>query len=366
MSSVRLVAERQIPASGVVCMALAHNEMKRVEDFLRHYRSLGIAHFLILDDNSTDGTAQHLRAQSDVTLFAPDGTSYRDHKVAWRSDILDAYASGRWVVVPDLDELFVYPHCDVRRIDVLAAHLEWEGAEAMFTPMVEMYADAPLDRAHYQPGQSMLAAFPFFDGRGYRLVRPRYKQLKAFPTPPLDLYGSPRERMFYDFSSQRIRGPRGWAVRRFANLDRSMTPGRLERAGNTLARFALSGKAPRPPLVMSKIGLLKWRKGLRFSGGPHSVSEAMALSAIWGALLHFKFMDLPGEVSYRAMRQQHAGGSRHYKKLEAKGGFGRSALYEGSRRYTSWRDLMACGLLRNSDSWNAGSETVERGKTKVA
>ena len=366
MSSVRLVAERQIPASGVLCMALAHNEMNRVEDFLRHYRSLSVVHFLILDDNSTDGTAEYLRTQSDVTLFAPQGTTYREHKVVWRSDILDAHASGRWVVVPDLDELFVYPHCDFRRIDALAAHLDCEGAEAMFTPMVEMYADAPLNRVVYQPGQSMLAAFPFFDAGGYRLVRPRYKQLKMFPTPALDMYGGPRERMFYDFSSKRIRGPRGWAIRRFANLGRSLVPSPLERAGNTLARFALSGKAPRPPLVMSKIGLLKWRKGLRFSGGPHAVSEPMTLSAIWGALLHFKFMDLPGEVAYRAMRRQHAGGSKHYKKLEARGGFDRSAVYEGSRRYASWRDLLACNLLRSADSWDAAGETAGRGKAKVA
>ncbi len=365
MSSVRLVAEREIPGDGVLCMALAHNEMRRVEDFLRHYRGLGVAHFLILDDNSTDGTTQHLRAQGDVTLFAPEGTTYREHKVAWRSDILDAHATGRWVLVPDLDELFVYPHCDTRPVAALAGHLQREGAEALFTPMVEMYGEAPLDRPVYQAGQSMLATFPFFDGGGYRLVRPRFKQLRAFPTPALDMYGSPRERMFYDFCADRLSGPRGWAVRRFSHLRRSMVPGRLERAGNTLARLALSGKAPRPPLVMSKIGMLKWRGGLRFSGGPHAVSEAMTLSALWGALLHFKFMDLPGEVSYRAARQQHAGGARHYKKLEAKGGFTRSAIYEGSRRYTSWRDLEACALLRTTSAWEAESE-APRDKAKVA
>ena len=248
MSSVRLAAEREIPGDGVLCMALAHNEMRRVEDFLRHYRGLGVAHFLMLDDNSTDGTTRHLREQGDVTLFAPDGTTYREHKVAWRSDILDAHATGRWVLVPDLDELFVYPHCDTRPVAALAAHLEREGAEALFTPMVEMYGEAPLDRPVYQPGQSMLATYPFFDSGGYRLVRPRFKQLAAFPTPALDMYGSPRERMFYDFCADRLTGPRGWAVRRFAHLRRSMAPGRLERAGNTLARFALSGKAPRPPL----------------------------------------------------------------------------------------------------------------------
>jgi hypothetical protein len=66
------------------------------------------------------------------------------------------------VLVPDLDELFVYPHCDAQPIGAFAGHLDREGAEAVFAPMVEMYADAPLNRPVYQAGESMLAAFPYF------------------------------------------------------------------------------------------------------------------------------------------------------------------------------------------------------------
>jgi hypothetical protein len=347
-------------------MALAHNEMKRAQDFLRHYRAQGVVHFLILDDASDDGTAEFLRAQGDVSLFAPDGTNYREHKVAWRSEILDTHAQDRWVLLPDLDELFVYPHCETQPLSALAAHLEGEGAEAVFAPMVEMYADAPLDAAVYQPGQSMLSAFPYFDAAGYRLVRPRLKHLRSFPTPPLAMYGGPRERLFYDFHPEQVRGARGWAMRRFANLGRSMTPSFLERAGNTLARLWLSGKAPRPPLVMSKIAMLKWRRGLRFSGGPHDVSEPLALSSVWGALLHFKFMDLPGQIAYQAARQQHAGGSRHYKRMKAQGGFDRSPVYSGSRRYSSWRDLMECGLLRSASAWDAAAAESGGAAAKVA
>jgi hypothetical protein len=334
-------------------MTLAHNEAIRIEDFLRHYRALGMAHFLILDDGSTDGTFDFLSKQNDVTLYIPNGTNFKQHKVAWRTDILNSHGVGRWVMAPDLDELFVYPHCDSRPIDSLVMHLEREGAEAVFAPMVEMYSDSPFDATVYQPGQSMLAAFPYFDADGYRLVRPRLKHLAKYPTPPLDMHGGPRERMFYDESPQALKGARGFAVKRFASLRCSMRPGFWERTGNSLACLALSGKAPRPPLVMSKIAMVKWRKDLRFSGGPHGVSQSLRLSDLWGAYLHFKFMDLPGEVAYRVARQQHAAGSTHYKRLEEKGGFHRSALHEGSRRYRSWRDLVDCRLLRSTPAWDA-------------
>jgi hypothetical protein len=71
------------------------------------------------------------------------------------------------------------------------------------------------------------------------------------------MHGGPRERLFYDFSPQALKGARGLAVRQFANLRRSMRPSFLERAGNTLARLALSGRGPRPPLVMSKVAMVK-------------------------------------------------------------------------------------------------------------
>jgi hypothetical protein len=358
MKSVRALTQRDIPPSGVLCMALAHNEAKRAADFLRHYRQLGVAHFLILDDRSDDGTLEFLKQQDDVTVFVPEGTNYREHKIAWRKDILGAYAAHRWVLVPDLDELFVYPHCDTRTLDAFTAHLDREGAEAVFAPMVEMYADAPLDEPVYQAGGSMLAAFPHFDADGYRLVAGKRKHRKHFPTPALDMHGGPRERLFYDFSTDALSAPRRWAVQRFAHLRRSMQPDIGEQAGNLLARFALSGKAPRPPLLMSKIALLKWRDGLAFPGGPHAISAPLPLSANWGALLHFKFIDLPAQVAYTAARGQHVKGAVHYKKLQARGEYHRSPIYAGSRRYTGWRDLLQCDLLRCSPEWDAEGSTA--------
>ena len=353
MSSVQPLRERPVPEAGVLCVALAHNEAPRVEDFLRHHRALGVAHFLMVDDGSTDGTTELLEAQADVTLFVPQGTNYKDHKILWRTDMLDRHAPGRWVLAPDLDELFVYPHCDTQSLSSLCAHLDQEGAEALFAPMVEMYADAPLDQPVYRPGASMLAAYPYFDGDGYRLVRPSASHLKRYPTPPLDLHGGPRERLFYGFAPHALGWPSGWVLEHLAHARRSMKPSFAGRAGNTLARFVLRRKTPQPPLVMSKIALVKWRSGLRFAGGPHSISERLPLSEVWGALLHFKFMDLPGEATYRIARGQHAKGAAHYKQLVATGGFDRSPMYEGSRRYGSWRDLLDCGLLRSSQSWEA-------------
>jgi len=208
-----------------------------------------------------------------------------------------------------------------------------------------MYADAPLDQPVYQPGNSLIQTYPWFDAEGYRLVRPGRRRLRRFPTPPLHLHGGPRERLFYDFDPNALSAPRRLALKRFAHLERSMSPDFLERAGNRVAWIAIHNRAPQPPVAMSKIALIKWRKGLRFPGGPHSVSERLHLSKTWGALLHFKFMDLPSQAAYKSKRAQHANKGAYYNRILAKGGFERSPLYHGSRRYQSWRDLAECGLL---------------------
>ena len=45
------------------------NEKLRLPAFLRHYRSLGVDRFFIVDNDSTDGSTEYLLAQPDVHLF---------------------------------------------------------------------------------------------------------------------------------------------------------------------------------------------------------------------------------------------------------------------------------------------------------
>lgn len=52
----------------ILCLATRRHEMRRVPGFLDHYRRLGVRHFLIVDNASTDGTDRFLRGQADVSL----------------------------------------------------------------------------------------------------------------------------------------------------------------------------------------------------------------------------------------------------------------------------------------------------------
>ena len=55
------------------------NEMGRLPFALSYYRDLGVGQFLIVDNDSTDGTRDYLKAQPDVRLWHTKA-SYRDSR----------------------------------------------------------------------------------------------------------------------------------------------------------------------------------------------------------------------------------------------------------------------------------------------
>ena len=67
---------------------------------------------------------------------------------------------------------------------------ETDGAEAMLAPMLDMYAAEPMDALTYEPGTSLIEAFPYFDAEGY--VR---RDSHIFPF--VDIHGGCRTRIFY-------------------------------------------------------------------------------------------------------------------------------------------------------------------------
>ena len=62
-----------ITPGDVLCFVCLRNEAPRLPHFLAHHRALGVRHFLIVDNASTDGTADLLRDQPDVSLWQTGG-----------------------------------------------------------------------------------------------------------------------------------------------------------------------------------------------------------------------------------------------------------------------------------------------------
>jgi tetratricopeptide (TPR) repeat protein len=294
------------PAGEVRAFLLVRNEAVRLPWLLQHYRGLGVDRFLVLDNDSDDGTREWLLAQGpDVHLFhttasfATSGAGMR-----WTNRLLDAHGTGAWCLTIDGDEALIYPHAERLSLKGLTAYLDGIGAEALAAPMLDMYAEAPLDALAYAPGQSLIEAFPWFDATGH--VR---RDSNDFPY--FRLLGGCRARVFYETASA---GP-----------------------------------------ILQKVPLIRWAPEIKYTSSKHTAFPCR-LADVTGALLHFKYLpDFAAAVQAEVARGQHYLGGKEYRaylrRLEA--GESLSLMGPPSCRFRDSGQLVELGLIQTSSRFDA-------------
>ena len=232
----------EIDLSGkrIIAVFTAYNEADRIPYFLSYYRSMGVNHFLAIDNNSSDHTAELLRSQPDISYFLTK-ESYVSSKAGrlWTTELANHYCNGRWCLTLDLDEQLVFPGCERAGLGDLCDYLDEHGYEGIFTVFLDMYSAGALSEAVYRPGQPYLEICDHFEVDSYVLRQPLY-------FPHIAVFGGPRQRVFWE------EGKRG------------------------------SGPS------MRKMPLIKWRQGFKYFHSTHS-SRPVRLADITGVLLHFKF-----------------------------------------------------------------------------
>ncbi len=305
--------------------AVVHDEMFFLPEFLRHYRALGVTRFIFLDDASTDGTADFLRAQSDCMIV---GSPHRyfdqiDGKraiYAWRQALLDQFCRDQWAIFADADEFLALPE-GVAVTDVMT-RLDRAHSTSIWGVMVDLYPERP-----GAPGPFSLSDPWYFDARPHLYARPNGAK-------PFTLYRGARARLLADF---RIARP---------------GKGPLHRA---LLHLGLGGLIKVNNLA--KVPLVRWTEGHRFDGS-HRVTPPPATGDIL-AIMHFKFAgDLGRKVAYALDTKGYEGGSRQYQmmgelltKMEATG---RGFLGPRSHRLNSSSDFYTTGvgyLTGHSQKW---------------
>ena len=325
----------------VVAIVLVHNEANLLPAFLDHYRAAGASSdgiaFLIVDDRSDDGTADILAAAPDVTVLRPrDNSTYKEHKREWRSQALDRVAAGRWILAPDVDELLVWHGWPSRSLAELIGTLEAESAAALYTVMLDMYADAPLTD-HVYHGGSLTDAFPFFDCPTLDPASTWMEQAPSrfrrnWPIPAMHVLGGMRQRLFSD------EAPTAMArIARRLHRRWNHRPGSTAHVSAGLWRGLTRSRGAMPPLNLTKVPLVRWQTGLRFYGGAHAMNRVLPLGSERGVLLHFPITRGLEGLEYVTGRGQHADGSAYYRRLLDRAAV--SPFYPGSRRLRSMSDL---------------------------
>lgn len=254
-----------IRSDDILAVVVLRNEAIRLPYFLDYYRRLGVSQFLIVDNDSDDGSGDYLAGQPDVSLWHT-AHSYHGSRFGldWLTWLQIKYAHGHWCLMVDVDELLAYSDDQTHDLKKLTAWLDSQGRLGFGALMLDLYPKGPLDQCAYVPGQDPREVIQWFDPSPYRVER------QAFVNN-LWVQGGARERMFY------------------------------------------SDDPKRSP-TLNKIPLVKWDRRHSYVNSTHSILpqqlnmlyDGPGGSAPSGVLLHTKFLpEIVSKSEIEKQRQQH-------------------------------------------------------------
>ncbi len=181
----------QIKPGALLLFCTQRNEHIRLPYFLKYYRSIGIDHFLFVDNDSTDGAAEYLSEQPDVSLWHT-AHSYKRSRfgVDWLNYLQSKYGHGHWTLVVDPDEFLLYPFCDTRPLRALTDWLDASSIKSFSAMLLDMYPKGRLDAQPYRAGQDPVEIANWFDAGNYTIEKNnRFGNLW--------IQGGPRARVFF-------------------------------------------------------------------------------------------------------------------------------------------------------------------------
>ena len=305
--ALRVVKDRSgtIRPDDILCFMTVRNEAQRLPHFLDHHRKLGVQHFLIVENDSSDGTRALLTAQPDVSLWTTKA-SYKLSRFGldWVTWLQMRHGHDHWCLTLDADEILIYPYWETRPLRALTKWLEGQGQEAMGAMMLDLYPKGPVSKAVMDCGGNPLSVLQWFDPGNYAVqVQDRMGNMW--------IQGGPRARLFF-------------------------------------------AQDPRRAPTLNKIPLVRWNRRFAYVNSTHSMLPSR-MNAVFasdggeqtsGLLLHTKFLpEIISKAAEEKTRRQH---------------FANSALYDryydtviadpvlhcpASERLGGWRRLEALGLM---------------------
>ncbi len=109
---------------------------------LAHHRGIGVRHFLIIDNGSTDGTQALLANEPDVTVVE-NRLPVSSYEILLRDLLPRRFVKGGWFLIVDSDEMFDPPPGCAGQIRPLLQYMTSQGQTALLAHCLDMFSDAP-------------------------------------------------------------------------------------------------------------------------------------------------------------------------------------------------------------------------------
>ncbi|MCP1199841.1 glycosyltransferase family 2 protein [Notoacmeibacter sp. MSK16QG-6] len=264
---------------------------------LKHYRELGVDRFVIVDDQSDDGTVEFLKSESDVDLWSSEKRFAESARgKIWRERLMALYGFDRWYINIDSDEYLIFPLEGAMPLKDYLAALTEKAIRRVAAPMIDFYPDGPLSDAIFDGSDARMPwdVAPLFDESGYSGV---------FEDSGAILRGGVRQRVF--------------------GTD----------------------------MHLMKYPIIYWDRSCTLGASIHwPTPTARNVTSEWGVLLHFKiFSDVDERAATIIENGQHMNDAAVYKTIRQhlQKEEEPSLRYEGSVHFSSAADLRQRGFLQS-------------------
>lgn len=147
-----------LAADEVVVVCMLRNAAYYLEDLLRHHRQLGVRHFIVIDNGSTDETVQIASRYQDISVVAnhlPVGI----FENLIRATVAQRVVSGGWFLFVDGDELIEICHGEGRQISEFTSYCNARGYDAVIGHYLDMFGPLSLSESAGQSYQECIASF---------------------------------------------------------------------------------------------------------------------------------------------------------------------------------------------------------------
>ena len=294
-----------------LAIIVGKNEQIFLPPLLKHHRQIGVDHFLFVDNGSSDSSIEYMQKQDDVSIFiASQDYKFSRFGVNWQETLLSHYCLGKWTLIIDSDELFVYDDFENRSIQDLQMILDSNGENAVLSPMVDFYPEGELSSADISSGESLYKICNHFDSVASMNV--------------LD------DTRYGPFSNSKV-----------------YSAGLRERI------FGRYNPYPEPNYLNQKYNMVKYNPGMKLIEGLHFMA-GHKLSTKQCGIMHFKYHSgFHDKVKREVKEGQHWNGAKEYQRylglITKKKNF---SMFDKkySRKYISSKDLIDQGYM-SSINW---------------
>ncbi len=132
--------------------------------FIDYYKSIGVTHFIMIDNVSEDNGVAYLRELKDVNIviYSAEG-SFREAVFGsvWINELLNKYCIDQYCFVVDIDELFYINTNIYTNLHELIVSMESHGSNAIPCFLLDMYPK--VTNNNYQKGENFLEHSNYFD-----------------------------------------------------------------------------------------------------------------------------------------------------------------------------------------------------------